>query len=1181
MEFSNRDELILVLKLTDRRGREIRVSDCDKLTVKVYTQTPNLFLNFHKRDITQGSETDRIVIADWQMKTLPSGVVKYEYSYESFRHGEKTAYTNTVTTDQYWKNSNHHGEPSNPINYRSFEYLRNLVEDEARTRENEDAKIRGMFTENFVAKLDEEIRRSTQVDIEFFNQLKASDEKWGTEIDELSQRLNDYQQKVEEGNETAGDKIEQNANGLAEEIERAKGAEKALQDAIDEYVKKATNAINKVKNNLTAEITRAKGEEERIENLAKSVSNNLDSEITRAKERENEIASKLQSVETELQNTVNRSNENDIAHKADIEQLKSDVEHIKGIDFGSIEHALTDAKHYTDDKINELKSGLSTEIAGDLANEINRAKAEESRLDSKIDATNVNVQINKEAIDKLNSDLNDYATKKEVDGRIEAIIGNAPEALDTLGEIANELQKNDSVHQAINEVLTGKANKEDVYTKNEVDNQFNTYSNALTQEVNRAMSVESGLSDSINSEASTRQSADEALEAKIKANSDAIEALQNADNNEALQEEINRAKSAESGLNDAITSETSRAMSVEGGLDTRLTAVEGKVSDNATNIAQNTSDIAGEVTRATNKEAELEAKIQQNAEAIQQIREADNSEALQAEVARAKGKEAEIETSLSTEQSERLAADNALGVRIDGVVSDVTDVKAKAQKNENDIVSINAKLDVINGDDSTAGSIAHALEDSKHYTDDEIAKLKLENSSAIESALFDYAKKQDVDTRFEELVGTAPSNLDTLGEIAKALTDQNDVVAGLVTTIASKASNDDLTAEKERAMGVEATISGKVSEIEQSVTTERNRAMSAEDSLSTKITGNTEAINTEVGERKSEIIRVEGLINSATSDLNDVKGSIQAETQRATLKESQLETAINGVKDSVDSVVSKADKNASDIADLTAELNKEVQRAKLAEKANADAIEVINGDENTIGSIKHSLEDSKHYTDDEIAKLSLTYATKEAVEQVEAKIPTNVSQLVNDVPYLTQHQSLEDYATKSYVDSKISEIDVTDQLKDCAKTADVEKKINEVKAEIPSLEGYATESWVEEQEYLKEHQDISGLATKVELESAKSELEQKIEDIDVTDQLTDYAKKEDVCNVSNGEGQQITEIVITDDENDDTVEVYSKAQVDAKLEALKNSMPKISEPMSQEEYDRLGEYDPKTLYVII
>lgn len=67
-------------------------------------------------------------------------------------------------------------------------------------------------------------------------------------------------------------------------------------------------------------------------------------------------------------------------------------------------------------------------------------------------------------------------------------------------------------------------------------------------------------------------------------------------------------------------------------------------------------------------------------------------------------------------------------------------------------------------------------------------------------------------------------------------------------------------------------------------------------------------------------------------------------------------------------------------------------------------------------------------------------------------VPTNVSAFTNDAGYLTQHQSLNDYYTKSEVDTSL------------------ETKAN--KSEIPNLNGYATEQWVGQQGYLTEHQTL-------------------------------------------------------------------------------------------------------------
>ena len=81
-----------------------------------------------------------------------------------------------------------------------------------------------------------------------------------------------------------------------------------------------------------------------------------------------------------------------------------------------------------------------------------------------------------------------YASTEYVDGRIKYVVGTAPEALDTLGEIATALTDNkDKIGTIINEISTkadrgtvenalmGKADKNNVYTKSEVYTKADVY----------------------------------------------------------------------------------------------------------------------------------------------------------------------------------------------------------------------------------------------------------------------------------------------------------------------------------------------------------------------------------------------------------------------------------------------------------------------------------------------------------------------------------------------------------------------------------------------------------------------------------------------------------------------------------------------------------------------------------
>ena len=101
-------------------------------------------------------------------------------------------------------------------------------------------------------------------------------------------------------------------------------------------------------------------------------------------------------------------------------------------------------------------------------------------------------------------------------------------------------------------------------------------------------------------------------------------------------------------------------------------------------------------------------------------------------------------------------------------------------------------------------------------------------------------------------------------------------------------------------------------------------------------------------------------------------------------------------------------------------------------------------------------------------------ATKGEVSEVENKIPTKVSQLQNDKGYLTEHQDLTGYATETYVDNKVSGIDLSGYAKK-TDIPDVSGFITEIPAE------YVTDDELNAKGYLTEHQSLANYYTKPEV----------------------------------------------------------------------------------------------------
>ena len=105
-------------------------------------------------------------------------------------------------------------------------------------------------------------------------------------------------------------------------------------------------------------------------------------------------------------------------------------------------------------------------------------------------------------------------------------------------------------------------------------------------------------------------------------------------------------------------------------------------------------------------------------------------------------------------------------------------------------------------------------------------------------------------------------------------------------------------------------------------------------------------------------------------------------------------------------------------------------------------------------------------------------------------------------------------------ENKNVDITVPDAYDDTAlvqRISDIESDYAKL-SDIPSLSGYATETWVNEQGFLTQHQDLSNYATKDELPSldgyaTESYVTEQISNIPSVD-LTDYAKKNEIPDVS-------------------------------------------------------------------
>ncbi|MBD5252325.1 MAG: hypothetical protein HDS49_04765 [Bacteroides sp.] len=148
-------------------------------------------------------------------------------------------------------------------------------------------------------------------------------------------------------------------------------------------------------------------------------------------------------------------------------------------------------------------------------------------------------------------------------------------------------------------------------------------------------------------------------------------------------------------LTSAIESETTRAVAAEDGIKASVNTEVVRAKAAEQNLADAIEGVSNEVANV---------KAAQTATAS----------ALTEEVNRAKAKEADVESKVTTETARATAAENK-------IATDLTTEVSRAKDAEK---ALSDKIDVINGDSTVIGSIAHAVEDAKHYTDDEVSNLE-------------------------------------------------------------------------------------------------------------------------------------------------------------------------------------------------------------------------------------------------------------------------------------------------------------------------------------------------------------------------------------------------------------------------------------------------------------------------
>lgn len=812
MEIKKGSDLILILRLEDIKGRPLRVKDTAHIKIYVWTANRNNYLVFNKRDILTEGNVDRIAIPSDFMNTLETGVVCYTYDYamwdSSFKHTD-CMYNKVkeVVTDLLWENSNYNQIPANPINYQTLEYIKDLIEEERLDRIKADKHFEHFLKCEYTDKLNDEVKRSTEVDIEMLNRINSNKEATDRDIKAVTDKLNEeirrsnevdieFHKLLKDNSDSTSDKIDDVTTSfttaLNTEISRATTKENEIATNLTTEINRVTAEINTTRDSIEAESNRAKAAE-------KQLTDSLNAETDRAIERENAINSKVNELIENLGDEIERSLEKDREHKQEIDievnrakaeenridtALQTEVSRSTAKDAeltsaiqSEMERAKTVEKDITE-SLQALKSSVAnknTEVTDALTAEINRAKAAE-----------------KELTDNLAAEVS-RATDKE--NELASAIADNTTTLNA--EIRRSIDEDEAIKASIADItagataLTKKVNDEisrATAKENELKNSIDTANTAITNEISRATAKEKEITDSVT-----------ALTDKT------------TELTKALSDEVTRATSKDAEHTASITA-INQALEVINGADTVVGSINHGVADSKhytddeiaklkatvgtdltntlndyatkTEVDNRIKNVIGTAPEALDTLGEIADKLSSNDDAVSTIINTLSEKANSSDVYTKSDVDAKVTTINSTinaEVTRATAAENK-------VTTDLTTEVSRAKDAEK---ALSDKIDKINGDASVIGSIAHSLEDAKHYTDDEISKLNVSVGNSIAE------------------------------EVARA-------------TRAEKANADAIVAEADRAKAVEAEIKDSVA---------ANRADIAEIRAGFKVEGETLVIN--------------------------------------------------------------------------------------------------------------------------------------------------------------------------------------------------------------------------------------------------------------------------------------------------------------------------------------------------
>ena len=576
------------------------------------------------------------------------------------------------------------------------------------------------------------------------NTLNATIIKVVQDITRMIEVINARIQKVED---RVGDLEVETDNNLTEAKEYAKelvDKEAAERGAADE---KLTEAVHKVQLDHTRDIADLNNkiltEASERANADVALESKLNTEISDRKTADQELESKInaeavartaqdevlhQQIVKETSDRQNADNglQQNITQEAQNRQnadtvLQNNIDNEKETRIAQdeiLDHKIEDLKTQAGTDKTELLEKLEQEkqerIAADKDLDNRKVDKREGYSLTKNDFTDIlkakldGIEEHANYITKVSQLINDagYQTEADLQAAIEKIIGEAPEVLDTLKEIADALGNDPNFATTITKKLAA-------------------ITEQLNQEITNRTEADAQVQANVDKEVSDRKEADTALEAKLKeyVDNEVDKITGNTDGIQAsLNKEIQDRKDADAALQAAITKEETDRKAADAALDTRVTAnatkiqelalsiqdavntvknelqakidaLQTEVNTNKANIQRNTDRLNDQITKEAEDYAELKGMVNAEAEARTNADTNLKSQVdkvniyLNTEISKREAGDTVLQQNIDKEISDRTAADTLLDNKFTGLIN--TESAARANEDE----KINARID--------------------------------------------------------------------------------------------------------------------------------------------------------------------------------------------------------------------------------------------------------------------------------------------------------------------------------------------------------------------------------------------------------------------------------------------------------------------------------------------------------